>query len=51
MTFNDLVTFIENKVYPNAELSKEITPELRENINKLKNFTSISALIMQLIQV
>lgn len=44
MTFNDLVTFIENKVYPNAELSKEITPELRENINKLKNFTSISAL-------
>lgn len=44
MTFNDLVTFIENKVYPNAELSKEITPEIRENITKLKNFTSISAL-------
>ena len=44
MTFNDLVTFIENKVYPNAELSKEITPELRENITKLKNFTSIGAL-------
>ena len=44
MTFNDLVTFIENKVYSNAELSKEITPELRENINKLKNFTSVSAL-------
>ena len=44
MTFNDLVTFIENKVYPNAELSKEITPEIRENITKLKNFTSIDAL-------
>lgn len=44
MTFNDLVTFIETKVYPNAELSKEITPEIRENITKLKNFTSISAL-------
>lgn len=44
MTFNDLVTFIENKVYPNAELSKEITPELRQNITKLKNFTSIDAL-------
>lgn len=44
MTFNDLVTFIENKVYPNAELSKEITPELRQNITKLKNFTSIGAL-------
>lgn len=44
MTFNDLVTFIENKVYPNAELSKEITPEIRENITKLKNFTSIGAL-------
>ena len=44
MTFNDLVTFIENKVYPNAQLSKEITPEIRENINKLKNFTSVSAL-------
>ncbi len=44
MTFNDLVTFIETKVYPNAELSKEITPEIRENITKLKNFTSIDAL-------
>ena len=44
MTFNNLVTFIENKVYPNAELSKEITPELRQNITKLKNFTSIDAL-------
>ena len=44
MTFNDLVTFIENKVYSNAELSKEITPEIRENITKLKNFTSIDAL-------
>lgn len=44
MTFNDLVTFIEKKVYPNAELSKEITPEIRENITKLKNFTSIDAL-------
>lgn len=44
MTFNDLVNFIENKVYPNAELSKEITPELRENITKLKNFTSVGAL-------
>ena len=44
MTFNDLVTFIENKVYPNAELSKEITPELRQNITKLKNFTSAGAL-------
>lgn len=44
MTFNDLVTFIENKVYPNTELSKEITPELRQNITKLKNFTSIGAL-------
>lgn len=44
MTFNNLVTFIENKVYPNAELSKEITPELRQNITKLKNFTSIGAL-------
>lgn len=44
MTFNDLVTFIETKVYPNAELSKEITPEIRENITKLKNFTSIGAL-------
>lgn len=44
MTFNDLVTFIETKVYPNAELSKEITPEIRENITKLKNFTSISVL-------
>lgn len=44
MTFNDLVTFIEKKVYPNATLSKEITPELRENITKLKNFTSESAL-------
>lgn len=44
MTFNDLVTFIETKVYPNAELSKEITPEIRQNITKLKNFTSISAL-------
>lgn len=44
MTFNDLVTFIENKVYPNANLSKEITPEIKENINKLKKFTSIDAL-------
>lgn len=44
MTFNDLVTFIETKVYPNAELSKEITPEIRQNITKLKNFTSIDAL-------
>ena len=44
MTFNDLVNFIENKVYTNAELSKEITPELRENITKLKNFTSVGAL-------
>ena len=44
MTFNNLVTFIEKKVYPNAELSKEITPELRQNITKLKNFTSIDAL-------
>ncbi len=44
MTFNDLVTFIENKVYPNAELSKEITPEIRQNITKLKNFTSVGAL-------
>lgn len=44
MTFNDLVTFIENKVYPNAELAKEITPEIRQNITKLKNFTSVGAL-------
>lgn len=40
MTFNELITFIQNDVYKNSELSKKLDADTKSNIDKLKNFTS-----------
>ena len=44
LSFHDLITFLETNVYNNHELSKKITPELKENINRLKNFATTKEL-------
>lgn len=44
LSFHDLITFLETNVYNNHELSKKITPKLKENINRLKNFATTKEL-------
>lgn len=39
MTFNEFVTFIQNDVYNNKEISKQLDDETKSNIERLKNFT------------
>lgn len=40
MTFNEFVTFVQNDVYNNKEMSEKIDDETKANIERLKNFTS-----------
>ena len=40
MTFNEFVEFIQNDVYKNQNMSDKLNTKTRENIEKLKNFTS-----------
>lgn len=41
MTFNELINFVQNDVYKNQNMSEKIDDETKENIEKLKNFTSL----------
>jgi len=40
MTFNELVTFIQDDVYKNQNMSEKLDDETKENVDRLKNFTS-----------
>lgn len=41
MTFNEFVTFIENKVLNNSTMNKNMDSSIKENIEKLDKFTKI----------
>ncbi len=44
MTLNNFVSFIQNDIYPNANMSKHLDTNTRHNIERLKNFINIDSL-------
>ena len=40
MTFNEFVEFLENEVYDEPDMKNQIDDETKENVDRLKNFTS-----------
>lgn len=40
MSYNDFIKFIENDIYKNNNLNKNIDNDTKNNINRLKNFTN-----------
>ena len=44
LTFEEFVNFIENEAYKNEKVSENIDDEVRNNISRLKNFTSIKSI-------
>ena len=44
LTFEEFINFIENEAYKNEKISSHIDNETRNNISRLKNFTSKSSI-------
>lgn len=44
MTFDEFVKFINEQVYSNEKMSKEITSQMRKDIARLENFTNASSI-------
>ncbi len=41
LSYNEFINFIESEIYKNNSLNKEIDNEMKNNIQKLKNFTNV----------
>lgn len=40
MSFNEFITFVKNDVYKNNDIAEKIDEKIRNNINRLENFTN-----------